>query len=407
MDAYNVKIINDIISNETSHVVAVFKDYLLYDDINDFLKKRYRKNDISKRLSSITSYYCKYCTVFPNYINLEEKKYLYKNIIRKQKMLNEKHEDIMKIKCKQQIEIIKYKNYDSSMFSNASRLFTSGYLYELEHDPSYARILEAGSEANDSRVALKSQYLNFNWHDRSSSCIELQNKQNNDWPVRDLNDILHSILMKESENSISNTINWSEADKLFHDDSFNNKNSTKVKSDNFMSNQVVKKNLPMNHAKSPCISEFTASRNIQIWSKTKINQKNCYRTAYNKDESVTSTCRNSNDIKEHPSIDESKQEKYPTKDKYQKYLGKRRSASKGVFNYLDYDKPSTPTPTNVLKDIQNNLISPKIFSAAQNVNLDWENAQINKTENSWNIKQNARHIRTKTLMSTDITEDGL
>lgn len=73
MDSYNVKIINDIISNEASHIVAVFKDYLLFDDINDFLKKRYRKSDISKRLSSITNYYSKYCTVFPNYINLDEK----------------------------------------------------------------------------------------------------------------------------------------------------------------------------------------------------------------------------------------------------------------------------------------------------------------------------------------------
>ena len=73
MDAYNVKIVNDVISNEPTHIVAVFKDYLLYDDINDFLRRYYIKADITKKLSYITNYYSKYCTVFPNYINLEEK----------------------------------------------------------------------------------------------------------------------------------------------------------------------------------------------------------------------------------------------------------------------------------------------------------------------------------------------
>lgn len=38
---YNVKIINDIIYNEQTHIVSVFKDYLIYDDISEFLKRFY------------------------------------------------------------------------------------------------------------------------------------------------------------------------------------------------------------------------------------------------------------------------------------------------------------------------------------------------------------------------------
>jgi hypothetical protein len=38
---YNVKIINDIIYNEPTHVVSVFKDYLIYDDVSEFLKRPY------------------------------------------------------------------------------------------------------------------------------------------------------------------------------------------------------------------------------------------------------------------------------------------------------------------------------------------------------------------------------
>ena len=40
---YNVKIINDIIYNEQTHIVSVFKDYLIFDDISEFLKRFYNK----------------------------------------------------------------------------------------------------------------------------------------------------------------------------------------------------------------------------------------------------------------------------------------------------------------------------------------------------------------------------
>lgn len=38
-DWYHIKVINDIIYNEKTVVVANFKEYLIYDDNADFLKK--------------------------------------------------------------------------------------------------------------------------------------------------------------------------------------------------------------------------------------------------------------------------------------------------------------------------------------------------------------------------------
>ena len=38
-DFYNVKIINDIIYNEPTNTVAIFKDYLIFDDLSEFLKR--------------------------------------------------------------------------------------------------------------------------------------------------------------------------------------------------------------------------------------------------------------------------------------------------------------------------------------------------------------------------------
>ena len=60
MMAYNVKVINDIISNEPSRIVSVFKDYLLNDDVNDFLVKLYKLHEIKEKLVYITDYYNKY-----------------------------------------------------------------------------------------------------------------------------------------------------------------------------------------------------------------------------------------------------------------------------------------------------------------------------------------------------------
>ncbi len=37
----NYKTINDLIYNEQTRIVAIFKDYLIADDINEFLKRPY------------------------------------------------------------------------------------------------------------------------------------------------------------------------------------------------------------------------------------------------------------------------------------------------------------------------------------------------------------------------------
>lgn len=82
-DFYNVKIINDIIYNEPTHMVAVFKDYLIYDDLSEFLKRTYEGQEAISRLPKIWEFYEKYSKVFPNYVNLPENKFMYKNIERK------------------------------------------------------------------------------------------------------------------------------------------------------------------------------------------------------------------------------------------------------------------------------------------------------------------------------------
>ena len=57
----NLKVVNDLIYNEQTHIVSVFKDYLILDDINEFLKRFYVEKTESKvRLPKLCDFYQKY-----------------------------------------------------------------------------------------------------------------------------------------------------------------------------------------------------------------------------------------------------------------------------------------------------------------------------------------------------------
>lgn len=55
-----MKIVNDLIYNENTHVVSIFKDYLILDDINEFLKREYSQEETKTRLPKLCSFYDKY-----------------------------------------------------------------------------------------------------------------------------------------------------------------------------------------------------------------------------------------------------------------------------------------------------------------------------------------------------------
>ena len=83
-DFINVKVVNDLIYNEPTHLVGIFKDYLILDDINEFLKRYYTSpQETSVRLPKLCDFYEKYSQVFPNFIALPESSYMFKNIQKK------------------------------------------------------------------------------------------------------------------------------------------------------------------------------------------------------------------------------------------------------------------------------------------------------------------------------------
>ncbi|MCQ2819289.1 MAG: hypothetical protein MJ252_18655, partial [archaeon] len=80
--------VNNLIFNERCRIVAMFKDFLIIDDNTEFLRRFYSSAESEPRLKRITMFYETYSKIFPNYMILEESVYLYKNIRKKQKMID-------------------------------------------------------------------------------------------------------------------------------------------------------------------------------------------------------------------------------------------------------------------------------------------------------------------------------
>ena len=140
---YNIKVINDIINNESTNLVAEFKDFLIYGDDTEFLHDNYNIAESKKYLPKIFDYYLKCSVIFPNYIVLPESKYIFKNIRKKQKLIDnqqeqeDKREKILKGE-------IKYEDNDV--------LFTSNQIYTILNQTNTSHIKKIfGINNNDNK----------------------------------------------------------------------------------------------------------------------------------------------------------------------------------------------------------------------------------------------------------------
>ena len=88
--SYQMSHINNIVYNEVSNIVATFKDNLILTDNTEFLKRFYNPSETAPRLQNYFRHYAENSVVFPNYTAISEAKYFYKNIQRKQKLIDKK-----------------------------------------------------------------------------------------------------------------------------------------------------------------------------------------------------------------------------------------------------------------------------------------------------------------------------
>lgn len=151
---YNIKVINDLIFDEDTHNVAIFKDFLIYDDTGEFMRRFYTKLETKKRLNNILDYYDKYTQVFPNYFVLKENAFMFKNIERKQKAIDNQQQNKNTEKSKNSTtEKSPRKNMKNSKENIPSRIFTSRIMKEFEADRDF--------EENDTINVSISRYRSY------------------------------------------------------------------------------------------------------------------------------------------------------------------------------------------------------------------------------------------------------
>ena len=124
--SYNKISINNLLFKENCLIVARFKDFLILDDNTEFFRRYYPDADIKPKLMKILNFYEKYSKVFPNYLILKENEYLYRNIRRKQKMIDAVNE--IKMEEKENRRKLKSKENEK----NDNELFTKKIKNEIK-----------------------------------------------------------------------------------------------------------------------------------------------------------------------------------------------------------------------------------------------------------------------------------
>ena len=259
---YHVKLIDDILYNEQTRFVGKFKEILIYDDPNEFLTSLYNKMEIIYKLPKILTFYDKYSKIYANYTAIPEKKYMYKNIKRKQKLI----EQVQKIN----------KNkfyYDDENKENeilTSKVFTSNVMDSIN---SFTMSLYNNTSNNKTKTDTDAidLFVKINTFEKQAEMIK-----NNIKNSKISRNYYKGIKKKQKKNSnaLSNNIIgslFSNNTKSINEKLLNNINQSKINSNKISVGDSLKSETIFSNNTSPV--EFNKTK-FYTPSKTKIYKKN-------------------------------------------------------------------------------------------------------------------------------------
>ena len=281
---YSYIIINNLIFNRSCNALSKYKDFQLLNKRKEFICRFYCKKEIKIRLKKIGFFYENYSKVFPNYMNLYEGKYIYKNIRKKQKIMDA----VNKLKNEKNMEKeyeINNNCFDNEIFKGP--LFTDEVECEIAKD----NIIN-NSNCNNNEDKLFTQ---------NSISLYLNNENNN----QDNNKLKNEIGMKnnllvesfiannESNGSIYNIMDILNENKIYVNDlRFLLDNKENINIDNKKNNNKyikIENNNKDKNRKYETIKEILIKGGIYL---KKISQNNIHKKESNNE------LVNSNNIKE-------------------------------------------------------------------------------------------------------------
>ncbi len=297
---YNKNLISSIIYNEKLHIVSCFKEFLIFYDPGEFLANFYKLNDSQNKIKTYSEFYSLNSRIFPNYILLSESKYIFNNIKKKQKLLDnmEDNKDYMKNNNNENSQdiIMNYSDINNavslqlnnhSQNSNFSTIFTPSIVNSIINDFNTS-IKNDDNNSNISKVNFIIDNINKNMKNKGNFSMyktpknknlinnESENKKKTISSIElftiDKNKINNSTNNNKSKNRIIQNITKEkekDKDKNKEKNNINNNKKNKEKlTDTEISNNDLKKNMKNNRQQNA----RKKSKNNNIHKKTQSNE---------------------------------------------------------------------------------------------------------------------------------------
>ena len=218
--SYHKILANNLIFNDTCRIVARFKDYLIFDDNTEFLRRFYSGEESHPRLDRILTFYETYSKIFPNYMILKESKYLYRNIRKKQKMIDAVNE----IKREEEENRKKMKLNNGKINKEITELFTKKVKEEIktfQENTTFEKYKNQfdsdNDEENENSISISVMNRKMFFENIDS---KLNNAESNPSALggEKSNSIYESFVTNETNHSISGILNVLNDNKIYIND---------------------------------------------------------------------------------------------------------------------------------------------------------------------------------------------
>ena len=255
---YDNLIVENLMCNGRCHLVAVFKNYLIEDDNSEYLRRFYKYRESAPRLKKLFLYHEETSVIFPNYTPLIESKYLYNNVIRKQRVIDEQ-QDLENIRNE-----LKLNKRIKENLNSEDKVFNSTVFGDILISSDSVLRIVFGIEKN---VNIKDNNANNDKIDKNN--IKSSTDNNNDYEDIEIKNIIKEIDNAEDNLNKKNNNNALVGYKL------NSNNALKYKLKLLNNNQTKNKNIEKLNNLTNNSTNITSSSNKNINSnmnKIKNNQ---------------------------------------------------------------------------------------------------------------------------------------
>ena len=361
--SYSYIIANNIIFSNPCSIVFKYKDFLLYTDNTEFIQQYYPKRESLNRIKKISLQAEKIINIFPNYIKLSERKLIYGNIFKKQKLINKIN---MKI-THEKVYFRKPKNDDV--------LFTEDVQKELKEEEN---------------TLLNNYNLN-------SSLVSFANHNN----TNNHNSVESFITNNESNMSLYNIVDIMSNDKIYvndlqllmNEDTLKNSNELKKKTLDNKKIKIAKKLNNNVNDKKENLNNKNLTTNTNVRKNTHVNTGinrilNTIQKKTNKTMKTTSKKKTFSKNKLH--------HKFITKpllvSANQCTLYENKINNKNIYNISNNKNLNKKAYNFHMKTLSNNNIQKIISTIQQNdtVNKTYKTSKTNKTKK---VKSKVKNIK--------------